>query len=225
MSRGRALSDLRDDAYKRADCEGATDRHPPADVTRYLNQGGAELYDIIVEARGRSFFRKSPPLSLTTLADTSFYAFTGATDFYRLISVRRAGPGGESLVAMQPQDDAWLREPGNTMPWPTHYELRPGGIELLPLHRAGVTVVVEYVPVYTDLVADGDKFDGVNGWEEYQVCFAAKCMATKDEEWPLVGELKAEMARLRDRIAKLAPTRDAFRAERVKDVRGRGRWR
>jgi hypothetical protein len=225
MARGRSLSDLRNDSYKRADCEGATDRHTPDDVTRYVNQGGAELYDIIVEARGRSYFRKSPPLSITTLAGTSFYAFSddedSPSDFYRLISVRRQGH--ESLRSFTPDEEADLRRADSPIGVPTHYELRPGGIELLPLHGAGTVIVVDYVPTYTDLVEDDDTFDGINGWEEYVVCFAARCMAVKDEEWQLANALKADMASLRDRISKLAPTRDGFRPERVKDVRGSSR--
>ncbi len=220
VGRGRRLDDLRNDAYKRADCEGATDRHPSADVTRYLNQGGTELYDILVEARGRAYFKKKPPLSITTLAGTTSYDLP--PDFYRLVSVRRQGQGGDLLRSMQPQDEPWLREPANTTSFPTHYELEPANIELLPLHAPGTVIIVDYVPVYTDLVADADQVNGVNGWEEYMVCFAARCMAVKDEEWQLVGAVKSDMASLKMRIAGLAPKRDAFRAERVKNVRGFG---
>lgn len=224
VGRGRKLSDMRNDAYKRADCESATDRHPPADVDRYLNQGGTELYDMLVEARGRSFFRKKNPTPITTLANTSSYDLP--TDFYRLVAVRRAGVGGDLLLAMQPQDEPWLREPGMATQYPTHYDLQPDSIVLLPLHAANLSIVVDYVPVYTDLVADNDVFNGINGWEEYPVCFAARCMAVKDEEWQLANALRADMQVLRERISKLAPTRDAFRPERVKDVRrgGWGRW-
>lgn len=218
MARTRTLVNLRGDAYRRADVESATERHPAADVTRYVNQGATELYDLLVEARGRRFFRKNPPQSITTTASTSRYALNA--DFYRLISVRRSGEGGELLRSFDHVDEPWLRDDGASSDYPTHYELQPGYIELLPLHSAGTTIVVDYVPVFTDLSADGDTFDGINGWEEYAVDYAARCMAVKDEEWELVRALDADMARLRERIQKLAPTRDAFRAERVKDVRG-----
>jgi hypothetical protein len=104
--------------------------------------------------------------------------------------------------------------------------VQPGFIELLPLHVAGEIVIIDYIPVFTDLIDDpGSFFDGINGWEEYVVCFAAKDMAIKDAEWDFVRELRAEMNALRARIAKLAPARDAFRAERVKNIRGnRGGW-
>ncbi len=63
-------------------------------------------------------------------------------------------------------------------------------------------------------------FDGINGWEEYLVCFAARCALLKDDERELAGEMLQEMERLKLRIQALAPKRDMHRARRVKDVRG-----
>lgn len=219
MSRARALSDLRADARKRADVEALDDRHPDADVTRYVNQGGAALRDLLIEARGRTYFRSATPQTITT---TSATRYDLEDDFLRLISVRLHMPGGYTLDPFTPQDEPGLREPGITATYPTHYELQPGTIELLPVTAGGATVIVEYVPAFVDLVSDGDTLEGYDGWEEYVVDFAAKCIATKDAEWDLVRELKADMALIAGRISKLAPGRDAFRAERVKNVRGGG---
>lgn len=218
--RGRTLEQLRTDAYERSDNEGATDRHPPDKVDRYINQGRAELYDLLVEARGRQYFRKNPPQTITTVEGVSRYELE--SDFYRLISVRKACSQQYLLAPFRAEDEPELREPGCETLEPTHYELQGPIIELLPKGPGGVCVVVDYVPVISDLEDDEDEHDGINGWEEYVVAFAARCMAMKDEEWPLANALGDEMARLRDRISKLAPTRDAFRAERVKDVRGYG---
>ncbi len=227
MARVRTLADLRDDARKRADVEALDDRHPDADVTRYVNQGGAALRDLLIEARGRTYFRKVTPQTITTTSATR-YALN--EDFLRLISVRLSDPGGYMLEPFSPQDEAELREPNITGTYPTHYELQPAYIELLPATQGGKTVIVEYIPTFTDLSADDDELEGYDGWEEFVVCFAARCIATKDAEWELVRELKDEMGTVAERIAKLAPSRDAFRAERVKDVRQQGaswrlRWR
>lgn len=218
MARTRQLSDLQNDVYKRSDTEGETDRHPTSDVTRYINQGGAALRDLMIEVRGRQYFRQNPPQTIATAASTSRYALNG--DFYRLISVRIAGPGGMRLVPFIPEDEPMLREPSFTVAKPTHYEIQPGFIEMLPLHGAGWNVIVDYIPVYTDLVSGTDTLDGIDGWEEYVVDFAAHCIATKDEEWELAGALERDMAKLEARIKLLTPGRDSFRAERVKDVRG-----
>jgi hypothetical protein len=230
MGRTRTLVLGRADAYKRADLEGATDRFPADEVTRYINQGRAALRDEIIKARGRSYFRKTTPHTITTTADTSRYALN--SDFYQLISVRTSGDMGDSLEPFTPLDEPWLRAPGSSnAEWPSHYELQDGYIELLPLHRAGLSVIVEYIPTLTDLSADGDLIEGYNGWEDYVIDYAAMQMAMKDDEPRVVAMLERSLARMSQRIAQMAPKRDRFRAEREKDVRGTslfarvGRWR
>lgn len=227
MARTRTGEALIDDAYLRADLVGATARHPRVSVLRYVNQGAAELYDLLIEARGRAYYAVKPAQTITTTASTSRYALAAA--FYRLSSVRVAGPGGYTLDPFTPQDEPWLREPGVTAATPTHYEVQPGYIELLPLHQASKSIIVDYVPVFTDLAdSSGSTFDGINGWEQYIVYYAAREMYSKDDELAKVREQDQAMAALAQRIAKLAPGRDAFRAERVKNVRGGGigwpRW-
>lgn len=226
MARTRTGAELIDDSYLRADLVAATDRFPRTEVLRYANQGGAALYDLLIEARGRAYYAVKPPQTITTTASTSRYALED--DFYRLSGVRVSGAGGYTLTPFTTQDEPWLREPGVTTAKPTHYELQPGYIELLPLHSANQSVVVDYVPHFTDLADDTAGFDGINGWEEYIVDFAACCMLTKEDELTLVRAIQQDMAKLEMRISKLAPGRDAFRAERAKNVRtvaGLGRWR
>ncbi len=229
MARTRTGAELIDDTYKRADLQSATDRFPRTEVLRYVNQGGAALYDLLIEARGRAFYAKKPAITITTAASTSRYLFGSggvANDFYRLSAVRLAGAGGFMLTPFSAQDEPMLREPGVSVAKPTHYELQPGYIELLPLHSALLSVIIDYVPHFTDLADSSGTFDGINGWEEYVPDFAACCMLTKDDELPLVNSIRVDMGKIERRIAALAPKRDAFRAERVKNVRGTfGRWR
>ncbi len=214
---------LIDAAYKRSDNDGATERHPRTDVLGYVNAGGAELYDLLVEARGRSYFRKRPPQTITTAASTSQYAL--ASDFYRLISVRLNEPGGDVLQPYRAEDEPWLRESSSSTDWPTFYELQNGYIELLPLHKASLSVILDYVPVFTALADNGTPaMDAINYWHEYVICFAAKCMAIRDEDFELVRAITEQMNGYRARIKTLAPTRDAFRAEKVKDTRGKRWW-
>jgi hypothetical protein len=218
VPRTRTLSDLRGDVRRRADIESALDRHPDADLTRYVNQGIAELYDLLIEARGRQYFRKAPPLTITTAGGTTTrYALP--PDFYRLISVRSANQGQYPLAPFVAEDEPLLREEGLATDTPSHYEIQVGFLELLPRHAAGRTIVVDYVPYATELVDDDDTFDGINGWEEYVVSWAAKKCAIKDDEPAVAAMLDGEMAMLRARVLKLSAGRDMGRAERVKDVR------
>ena len=223
MARTRTGAELIDDSYLRADLVGATDRHPRTTVLRYVNQGCTELYDLLVEARGRAYFRATPS-TITTATNTTRYALPAS--FYRLISLRVNGPSGFCMEPFSPQDEPMLREPGVTADKPTHYELQPGYVELLPAHRASLSVICDYVPVFTDLLDSSVTFDGINGWEQYPVEFAAREMFLHDGEKSDAATCTAKMDLLAKRIASLAPKRDAFRAERVKNVRtgGPGPW-
>jgi len=217
VARTRSGSDLIDDAYVRADLRGAEDRHPRDTVLRHVNEGGAELYDLLVEARGRTSFRATPS-TITTPANTSRYALPST--FYRLISLRVVGVGGYMLDPFTPQDEPTLREPGYTADKPTHYELQPGYVELLPLHSAGTSISVAYVPHYTDLSDRLDStFDGINGWEDYLPRYAAREMLMQDGELEQAAAQDRAMKTMAARIATLAPKRDSFRAERVKNIR------
>jgi hypothetical protein len=215
--RGRTLANLRADAYKRADVESATDRHPPADVTRLINQGAAELRDLLIEIRGRSYFRKHPPQKILTTGNQTRYPL--APDFYQLISVRlcECCLGGDLLIPFSPHDEPELRASAGGRP--THYELQDGHIELLPKPHGGLEIVADYIATYTDLVNDSDVLEGFHGWEDYPVLYAARAMAMKDEELELVSAIDGELSRLAARIRRMAGHRDRFRAEQVKDVR------
>lgn len=213
---------LINEAYKRADQEGATDRHPRTDVLEYVNQGARELYDLLIEARGRSYYRSATPWTITTTADTTLYTGSFPSAFYQLVSVRASdGSVQEPLIPFTPLEEPELRNSGAAAYSPTHYELRPNGIVLLPEHSAGRSVIVEYVPAMTALTdASNSYFDAVNGWHEYIIAFAARCMAVKDQDRALIADLDNELARLTKRISGLAPKRDRFRPGRVQDVRG-----
>lgn len=216
MARARRLVDLRADVRKRADVESATERHPDSDLDRYINQGATELRDEIISVRGRSFYRKNPPYEITTVAGTTRYALP--SDFYRLISLRLKGTDGYALVPFNADDEPALRADGGAW-YPTHYELQAGYLELLPEPGADHVVVLDYCTPHTDLVGDDDELEGYDGWEEYVVDYAARKVAIKDEEWDLVRALTSDLNATRGRVQKLAAHRDAFRAERVRDVR------
>ncbi len=225
MARARSGADLIDDALLRADVQEATDRHPRSEVLRYVNQGRADLYDILVDAFGRSYFRSSSPWEITTEEDTTLYTDNFPPTFYRLIGVRVGdccGHGSIPLVPVQPMEEPWFLDPSSSGV-PSHYDLRPSGISLYPEHAADHLVVVEWIPCVTDLEDTTDEpaaSDGVNGWEEYVVEYAAMCIHRKDEEREGVRDCEREMSRLRERIKRMAKNRDAYRPRRVQDVRG-----
>lgn len=223
--RARSGQDLINDSYERADVEGESDRFPRPSVLRYVNQGGAELWDIIVKARGRSFCRSTTPWTITTLGNTILYTVGYPTDFYQLLGVRLDGDYAAGIDTLLPYEEAYFADAVITGTLPSHYDLRPNGLALFPRHSANLTVVVDYVKGWLDLTdSPSSNFDGINGWEEYIVCFAARCIARKDDDRELAQSLTSDMAALASRIGQLAPQRDKSQARRVRDVRGPRLW-
>lgn len=221
MSRLRSGESLINDAYKKADLEGFTTRFPRSEVLRYINQGGAELWDILLAARGKAFARSPTPWEITTTADTVEYTTGFPETFLDLLSVRISCPYDGMLRPLQSPEEAYHREGTGSDAYPMYYELIPGGIQLFPLHQADACVIVEYATKFVDLSdSPSGGFDGVNGWEEYMVCHAAREMALKEGEIEFAREMANDKAALALRIAKRAPNRDAFRPRRAKDVRG-----
>jgi hypothetical protein len=228
MARSRSGEDLVNDAYKKTDLAGFLDRHPRVDVLRHVNQGGAELWDLLVAAYGKAWARSSTPWEVTTTADTFEYTGDFPADFLELLSVRLRCPHGQMLRPLATPEEAFLREDIGGQSHPEFYELIPGGIQLFPEHRAGDCVIVEYARAYTDLTdSPSSSFDGVSGWEDYMVAHAAREMFIKEGEPELARLMDDDKAAIGVRIRKRAPNRDAHRARRARDVRGErlgGRW-
>jgi hypothetical protein len=221
VARARSGQDLVNDAYVKVDLQAFTDRFPRAEVLRHVNQGGAELWDIILEAQGRAFGRSITPWTITTVANTSLYTSGYPSDFMDLLTVRLAGPDGEMIAPLLPAEEAIHRETDTGVETPEYYQLVPGGIILLPVHDAGHSIIVDYIRCWTDLAdSSGSTFDGVNGWEEYIVCHAAREMMLKEGEDGMARELANDKATLAARIARRAAKRDMYRPRRVRDVRG-----
>jgi hypothetical protein len=221
MARQRSGEDLINDALVKADLEAFTSRYPRPEVLRHVNQGGAELWDILLDARGKAFGRSATPWEITTTADTIEYTDDFPDDFLELLSVRLKCPFGQMLRPLASPEEAFLRITSGGQAFPDYYELIPGGIQLFPEHQAGCCVVVEYAVCFTDVEDSASSYvDGVDGWEDYLVCHAARELALKEGEIEFAREMSAEKAGIALRIKKRAPSRDAFRARRVKDVRG-----
>lgn len=225
MARARPLSEMVAEAYRLADAEGDEPRHPRVDVQRWVNKGLNELYDLLVKARGRDWFRSSA--TITLVPGTVDYALPA--DFLLLLTLRNDGGGG--LEPYNPAQDAELRDTGvQSSGSPLYYQLRAGFVTLLPTPGTG-TLTIDYLPTFTELATPDATFDGVSGWEDYASLYAARRIAIKDENLELAATFAGDMATLAARISSLATKRDAGSPGRIKDVRGQRahafarRWR
>lgn len=213
------LSTLQTRVQRAADIESATTRFPLSEITDYINEGFAELYEELVKITGHdSYFRKSYPF--TTLANQSSYA--APSDFLKLISIDVIIGGANLVLTARPyMENERNRFKFFPTGWnyghPIYYKLEGSNINFIPNPQGGFQAAMNYVPTSVVLVNPGDSVDGVSGWEEFVVCWAAKRVARKDKDWETHAALDAELEKQRERVRDKATERDD-QPERIHDV-------
>ena len=207
---------------RQADRERARARFSPDELLRYTNEALAELRDLILTSRGQGYFAKTKAYSLTSATS---YALP--LDFYQLVSMRMDRGGGQTypidpfndleeadLISAQTSRGGLVAE---------RYHLRDTTFDLYLHPPSGASLVVRYVPSPPYLQSPNDKVNAW-GWEEYVVLGIAIRVSEKEDETERVMRLTARQDKVTARIRGLAPKRDAWRPERVRDVRATGRF-
>lgn len=172
MARTVTLGALVTRLEQRADIEN--DQHfGSAEKKTLINEGLTDLFDELVTAAPPDYYLKD--YAFTSDGTAAGYALP--SDFYKLrrVQVVDSGSRRRSLLPMQPDE------------------------RILMAASSGANVVVEYIPVCPTLVEDSDTFDGVNGWEEAVVLWAAVKVFQK-KRLPigdLAGQYQAMLARIR----------------------------
>ena len=230
MASSVTLAQLRLDARLYADQRpgSTTSFITETELTRLVNGKIRQLYDLLIEARGSDYYADEDTISI--VSGTSRYNLP--SDFYQLASVTLEWstndfelmfPIGTARERIEYQGqlgtEIWSR-------WARKgYRLRASQLEFLPEPNTSVTCRIQYVPVFTDLSADGDTFDGINGWEKMVALGVAMEMRTieKRPSSDLAGMYGEQMAR----IETMKSERDAEAPKEVVDVkrlRRRNRW-
>jgi hypothetical protein len=193
-----------------------------------VNGAAAELYDLLVAARGHEYYADEQEISV--VAGTATYALE--TDFYQLLSVRLEWAEGQ-LEELTPSAVRERTGYQNLLTWDRgtakSYRLRgtqtasAQTLELFPTPTSSVTARVRYIPVFALLTNDTATFDGVNGWEKLIALKAAIEYRTIAEK-PL-GTLPQLYQECFSRIQSLADQRNANYAEQVQNVHPDGHRR
>lgn len=176
-----------------------------ATLNQWINDSISELYDLLLQA-SEDWYVVSTPVTVTSPA-SSFSAPAGMIRFHGL---DRDIGGGK----YEPIKRGVFRE--RLTYTERRYVLTKQTLLLFPATSAPGSYVAWYTPAFTTLAADGDSFDGVNGWEEYVVVDVAMKARVKGEEE--AGDLMTAKALLRGRIQTMAGTRDASEPPRIVDV-------
>lgn len=228
MASSVTLAQLRLDARLYADQRPGTSNTfiSEPELTRLVNMKARELYDLLVDARGSAYYATEATLAI--VSGTARYSLPA--DFYQLDSVTLEWsdqdyelmfPVGSTRlrVAYQSTWNQWSRFDSKA------YRLRASQLEILPTPTSDVTCRLQYVPTYVDMAADGDTFDGINGWEKMLTTGAALEMLSIDKRTN--GQLAQFYAEQLKRIDDMKTERDAEAPKEIIDVhrlRARRGW-
>ena len=237
MARLVTLTTLQNRVLQRANLQFGSNSAiaPLAEVTDCINEGIAELYDLIVSVEDQPYYLSSVPFNTSSTSDTYTIGpgqAVPAPDFYRGKGldiefgqniIRTAYPftwnernrykylGG--WVYTQPVAYRFI---GKTTSNPAFAAF--DSVKLMPQPGGQFSCQLWYNPTPPYLVAGTDTFDGINGFEEHAVLTAAIKLLTKQEQFEHAQALMAERARQEARILGMIPSRDAECPPRVQDV-------
>jgi hypothetical protein len=195
MPRTRTFAQLREEARQYADMESSA-YVSDAEVGRLVNQGMAELWQVLVQASPTRYAARQ---EVTGVAGV--YEYAVPADFASALHVEKLEASGSErahrLETFQigESDTCGLR-------WTIVYQGTDGtGTRLRFSNDPGPRFFrLWYIAAPEELVADGDVFDGVAGWESYAALWAAEQMLAKEESDPsalirrrteMVGRIKA----------------------------------
>lgn len=231
MARTRTLAELRTETLQLADMEASSNLIDTAlngEVDRYINQGIAELYDLIIDSSAQEWYLR---LDQTGVTVSGTKEYTLPSDMYLLKGIDLVD--GDERATLTPYmfsernqyEGHLLRHRTGR---PSRYRVSGETVDASGVHSSIIRFVPEpdgvyeydvwYYPHAPELDADADVWDGFNGWEEYVTVFAATKLLQK--EATDTSTLDLRKAELTERIRTMASHRDHNNAEHIVDVMG-----
>lgn len=211
------LLELKTQVRQRADIEKSqfiTD----SELTTYINNSIAELWDLLLEAYG-SEYGVTEPYAFTTVPNQSRYDLP--SDFYDLkgVDVQLDGQQWSTVDVFNFNERNRFQNVGSwtVLGLPSiRYRLLGSKIMFSPIPDGNTNVQIWYRPVATKLVNDSDELDDLNAYSEYVIVDAAiKCMQKAEDD---VSVLMVQKQALMKRIQDKAANRDASKPGSVSDV-------
>lgn len=228
MTNTATNAQLRTRAQRHAQMENSQFVQDP-EWTNLLNQGGSELWDLLIEEHEdwctaplpATFGPGGSAPNIAFVSGQTLYAMPG--DLLKILQVDIVlGPNWRwTMKRVQPRErnkSSWVGASGT---WCDGYRQFGQQIEFLPTYPSQGYVEVRYAPQWTLLAADGDPIPSLIpvGWEEYIPLWAAVRAMTKQRVDPS-GPAQL-LTDLRARIVNAAADRDDNAMARVTDVSNR----
>ena len=210
------LAQLKQRVLERCDMEN-TDFISDSELTTYINESYAELYDMMI-ATFEDYF--TIETNITVSGGTG--RLTLPSDFYKLRGLDKAlGGGNHATVYKFTFNDRNVTESNpfrltSAFGLRTEYRIVKGELLLVPASPANGVYRLWYMPQITFLSASTDTVDVPNGFDEYVVIDAAiKCLTKEESSTEVLERAKVLMTQ---RIESMASNRDADQPESVTDV-------
>lgn len=202
----------------------------------WVNQGIAELWRKCVRVNPDRYLRR---VEFTTTAGTAAYALSDilddddaeTTEDDNFLAVRRIDlirNGQRTPIEEFSLQEAPFNYPTTTNAGLTRFRVIGQAVDGTDSHiyfdpdPGTNTYALWYVERPPVLVADDDSFDGVAGFEDIVVAYAAERMALRQDNTETAQLIAALGARAESSIVPIATTRNMGSAPRIADVRPRG---
>lgn len=227
MPATRTLAQLRASARQYADMTGS-DFRTDAEVNHLVNLGLRSLWSVLVQSDQDRYLART---EVATTSGTREYALPADFVAVRLVELLE-GTGSERAWPLERYSLSEGHTSDTTL-WEA-YPYEGAGIRyaVVMQGRDGSATVLRFDPDpgtrffrvwyeqrFDDLAADGDTFDGVNGWEDWAALWAAEQLLAEEES--AFQHLTMRRAELTERIKNIAGDRDMGRAPRVARTRRR----
>lgn len=216
------LQNLRDGALAKADMQSSGFIRPD-ELDAYINSSIREYYDLVCTLFEDQYTNVTPyPITATAPVQPSAQTQVALpADFYKLRAVDIQVSPGQWFTA-QPYTFEQRNELQNPLIFTSinyltlRYRLFGTDIFFFGCQNQAIIAQLWYIQLPTTLVAAGDTFDFVNGWEEYVTTdVAIKCLAKEESE---VKDWEMRKAALAERIRKSAVNRDTGAADKTTDT-------
>lgn len=212
------LEEIKLQARQRADMENAT-IIGEGELTSYVNNSIAELYDILCEAYGSDYYVTDTG-ALSIVSGQSSYDLP--SDFYEMVGVDIRTPGDTNWQTIErynfnernryPDGAVW-----NLFGYTNiRYRVVGNKISFTPTPDADYEYRLHYIPLPTPLINPTDELNDFNSYSEYVIVDVAIKMLVKEESDPSVFVMQKQA--LEKRIRDKAANRDAANADTISDI-------
>jgi hypothetical protein len=190
------------------------------ELAAYINESVTDLHDLLITTYGPDYYLENYTFSLVNNQDT----YPLPLDFYKLEGVDYK-EGTDKYLTLKPFQFQERNRFNNSLIYDystdgmirAKYRLIGNNIKFIPMPSGNAEIKIWYHPCATVFSADGDVFDGINGYEELVIVSAAIKMLAKEESD--TSALTQRYLFLIEKIKDSAPNRDSGYPEKVADVR------